>query len=624
MPSAEPTFPKKLTIPSTSTSDKESDTVKKSSTPQPESLASLRRESSLKKEEFNNRNSSPETKVRNKNDLGSHQNKEIPKTSTTTTVTTRPAITSPAFRNQKAMEIMDVAKRLIMNRTGSPDVNKALKRSGSPVVQIKKRAGSPEQSGKVKKAVTASEQSEKIKKTDNTRKPVGLPDIQERIKNAVRASQITNKGKTPVQNDALKKTTGSVATSDTVTKALELLQNNSSVMKKKMLKNTTTTVAVRTPTNLVKTLPQQEKPKMGDAQTQTDDLIIVPQITKRAFSPVGISNKLVKVSKSYDASSEELCESPSPRSRTPVSALELSRLSSATPIHHPALAPNTSGSAESESSPTEIYQSPSSPQPGCSHWNTQKISFDQRTNERLSGQETVTPAFDLEDSDDTMPVGSEASNVNQNVGQLFHLMNQPHVFKAGIGLIEKMTTNSPRKRDLSPDICELVPDKRLKQVVAAASRRSRRDSFDEADSEDPTQALVLRRGNDDEAIALEGSGEACLFDYISKSRHNAVNAYEPRGDEFDLSQRSYCMLNVVPHYELKSRLYKIHSKAVRETSVPLISEHFKVITPQLVDIFQGRLSSVRHTIYLRGYEGKRDLRSLMVVSYLTPAAKVML
>ncbi|ODM90382.1 hypothetical protein Ocin01_16298 [Orchesella cincta] len=108
----------------------------------------------------------------------------------------------------------------------------------------------------------------------------------------------------------------------------------------------------------------------------------------------------------------------------------------------------------------------------------------------------------------------------------------------------------------------LVPDKRLKQVVAAASRRSRRDSFDEADSEDPTQALVLRRGNDDEASALEGSGEACLFDYISKSRHNAVNAYEPRGDEFDL--------------------YK-----------------------GLTDDFQ---------VYgIRGYEGKRDLRSLMVV-----------
>lgn len=173
-----------------------------------------------------------------------------------------------------------------------------------------------------------------------------------------------------------------------------------------------------------------------------------------------------------------------------------------------------------------------------------------------------------------MPAGAEAVDVTESeIGRTFHVLNQPEVFKTGLKLIQKVTSKQltvdevtrrfmqdgagdnreeskalvpvsvgqKKKRDLSPDICELVPDKRLRIVVAAAARRSRRSSFEELSrsrrrsggdgDQSSSKAIVLRRStSEDEISDIEGLANVEVMDYLRRQQGtSASNAYEPQG-----------------------------------------------------------------------------------------------
>lgn len=410
----------------------------------------------------------------------------------------------------------------------------------------------------------------------------------------------------------------------------------------------------------------KEKPKMADSQTQTDELLVVAQI-ERNFSCISNAIVKVSRSCDV-SSDDELYDRTSLKSRrstlaSPFASSETSQVLSVPAIHHPALgspdteqfeddglfsfesptipilsssqtpvvtldqddsngsgdhSPGPPGSpevdnqeeendnVETENSHEEISElhSPTSPQPGCSHWSTPvilrprsptppnfcdlmppPISRPPRTPRKLFDRfaDDLPPRLsigspepadisheDEADNEPEMPAGTEAGDVSvsNNVGRLYHVLNQPSVLKAGMRLLHQVATEEvsaqelentlkkgrsrqeseqtkalvpvstpQRKRDLSPDICDIVPDKRLRLAVAA--RRSRKESFNESrnnqtgSGQSPSRAVVLRHiTSDDEVSDTENSNNnEKLMDYIIKSKvPTDRTAYEPIGE----------------------------------------------------------------------------------------------
>ncbi len=439
---------------------------------------------------------------------------------------------------------------------------------------------------------------------------------------------------------------------------LETPKQTQLVKRKKRLKKVNTTKK-----DIVK-----EKPKMADSQTQTDELLVVAQI-ERSFNCISNAIVKVSRSCDV-SSDDEFYDRTSLKSRrstlaSPFANSEASQALSVPAIHHPALgSPDTeqfeddglfsfesptipvlsssqtpvvtldqddsngsgehfpgpeespdgenqeeeNDNVETENSHEEIseLQSPSSPQPGCSHWSTPvllrprsppppnfcdlmppPISRPPRTPRKLfdrfaddlpprlsiGSPERMDVSHEEEvDNEPEMPVGTEAGDVSvsDNVGRLYHVLNQPSVLKAGMRLIHQVATEevsaqelenslrkersrqaqeseqtkalvpvstAQRKRNLSPDICDIVPDKRLRLAVAA--RRSRKDSFDESRNnqsgggQSPSKAVVLRHiTSDDEVSDTENSNNnEKLMEYITKSKYPTDrSAYEPIGE----------------------------------------------------------------------------------------------
>lgn len=124
---------------------------------------------------------------------------------------------------------------------------------------------------------------------------------------------------------------------------------------------------------------------------------------------------------------------------------------------------------------------------------------------------------------DTMLIGEEAYSVPSNAGDIYNSLKQPDMLKTGMQMFERVKSNEisakeikdtfrqsrsktkesdmskalvpvsvpQRKRDLSPDICDvgIVPDKKLRLIVA--SRSSVRDTLGDSEN-DGSSALVPR------------------------------------------------------------------------------------------------------------------------------------
>jgi len=169
---------------------------------------------------------------------------------------------------------------------------------------------------------------------------------------------------------------------------------------------------------------------------------------------------------------------------------------------------------------------------------------------------------DSDEHNDDNEDSPAASTSNPKEMSTFALMTNPNTLKASLSLFEQLKIAEPNqenkdkelmpppliRRPSSPDICSLNPEERIKRPKL----KKQGPPKIRPDSPQPSTSKQMYQVQD-----------PLLQEYlcrVDQAENMEENDYEPSGDQFDLSQRSLCMLPVVSNYATKSRMYKIHSK----------------------------------------------------------------